>query len=215
MGFSSVSKDGYTKRSAYFAFDNNYRKQGYSLIAGVDEAGRGCWAGPVVAAALIFPADFYLIDLKDSKLLSPEKREKIFDLMLKTSISWGVGIVEREEIDRINIHQASLKAMFEALQQLSSSPQLVLVDGCFPIPKVSFLQEILIKGDQRSASIAGASVLAKVIRDRLMRKLDKVYPEYNFAIHKGYGTRLHQQALEKHGPCPLHRRSFAPIKGFF
>lgn len=169
----------------------------------------------MVAAALIFPADFYLAGLKDSKLLSPEKREKFFDLMLKTPISWGVGIVEREEIDRINIHQASLKAMFEALQQLSSSPQLVLVDGCYPIPKVSFPQEALIKGDQRSASIAGASVLAKVTRDRLMRKLDKVYPEYNFARHKGYGTRLHQQALEKHGPCPLHRRSFAPIKSFY
>lgn len=203
------------KEAGYFAFDQDFRKLGYRILAGVDEVGRGCWAGPVVAAAVILPADFFLSGLRDSKLLSSVKREEVFDLLIKKVRSWGVGIIESEEIDRINIHQATIKAMRKAVEQLQPLPQFVLVDGNFSIPQLAIPQQALVKGDSRSASIAAASVLAKVTRDSLMKKLHQIYPQYNFAQHKGYGTAQHYQNLQNFGPCPLHRRSFAPVKNFF
>ena len=196
-----------------FRHENKLRSLGVARIAGIDEAGRGALAGPVVAAATILPERFRLrrFKLKDSKQLSAERREEIYHhLTTRSEIVWAVGVVDHLEIDRINILRASHEAMRIALAGLTISPDHVLIDGLpvfpFPLP-----QTAIIDGDCLSFSIAAASVIAKVTRDRLMREFCAQFPEYCFSQHKGYGTELHLQKLHEHGPCPIHRRSFEPV----
>jgi ribonuclease HII len=192
---------------------------GTEFVAGVDEAGCGPLAGPVMAAAVVFPNAWLnkglwtkLRGLNDSKQLSEEEREKFFSLITTNpEVRHAIAQVGVEMIDRINIRQAAWRAMDRALAQLDPKPQHVLVDG-LKIKWLAYPQTALVGGDARSYSIAAASVLAKVTRDRLMREMDKVYPEYGFAEHKGYATPQHYAAIEKHGPCPIHRRSFAPFR---
>ena len=191
--------------------ERHWYSQGLTLIAGVDEVGRGCLAGPVYAAAVILPQHFHLPHLNDSKKLTPVQREVLFGQIQKQAVAWRVAWVEVEEIDRINIFHASLKAMALALNRLSVLPERVLVDGSFIAP-VEFPQTAMVKGDQRSASIAAASIMAKVMRDRFMEEQEVFFPKFSFGRHKGYGTPQHLSELKTHGPTPLHRRSFAPVQ---
>lgn len=182
-------------------------KHGFKFIAGVDEAGRGPLAGPVVAAAVIFRPGTAIKGLNDSKQLSAALREKIFEIIIQEAEAYGIGSASREEIDDINIHRATLLAMNRALERLCPKPDFVLVDG-FPIADCSFRQKALKGGDTISLSIAAASVLAKVTRDQMMTVLHERYPDYGFDRHMGYGTLEHRNALNEHGPCPAHRKSF-------
>jgi ribonuclease HII len=193
-----------------FPFDRPYLAR-HGLIAGVDEAGRGPLAGPVVAAAVILPNRCELPNLNDSKKLSPAQREALYPLIRRQALAIGVGIVEAAEIDRINIRQASFAAMRQALGGLNVMPAHVLVDG-YPIPEGPASQTGIIGGDGKSAHIAAASIIAKVTRDALMLELDRQFPAYGFSRHKGYGTPEHLDALKRHGPCPFHRRSFSPVR---
>jgi ribonuclease HII len=179
-------------------------------VAGVDEAGRGPLAGPVVAAAVILPPDFDPAGIADSKKLSPAAREEAEARIRCEAIAVGVGVVEAEEIDRINILRATHRAMRLAVDALDPAPDCVLVDG-LPVPGLHEDCEALVKGDGRCLSIAAASIVAKVFRDRLLCAYDRVYPPYGFARHKGYPAPEHLRALDLHGPCPIHRRSFAPV----
>ncbi len=200
-------------------FERELWQRGLTLVAGVDEAGRGPLAGPVVAAAVILPQvwqgggfDEQLRDLNDSKQLSAVQREAFFAILTAhPEIRHGIAAVDAAVIDRINILQATHRAMNEALAQLQPSPEHVLVDGN-PVKSLRFPQTPLVKGDARSYSIAAASVLAKVTRDRMMLEFHRQFPGYGFAEHKGYGTPQHLAAIAKLGPCPIHRRSFAPLK---
>lgn len=179
-------------------------------MAGVDEAGRGPLAGPVVAAAVILDPERPIKGLHDSKLLTPSRREELFAQILEGAMAVGVGNVEPETIDRINILEATRRAMQEAIDKLAFPPELVLTDAV-RLASLSCPQKNLIQGDRRSASIAAASIVAKVTRDRLMAECDRQFPEYGFARHKGYATPEHRAALAKHGPCPLHRRTFRGV----
>ena len=202
-----------------FAFERALREVGVRSVAGVDEAGRGPLAGPVVAAAAVLPPE-WLVDglpealegLNDSKQLTGEQRERFFAVLTgRSDVRWAVGRADSDEVDRWNILEATHRAMNSALAQLSPAPQHVLVDGT-RVKSMRFPQTPLVQGDARSYSIAAASVLAKVTRDRLMLAFDRQWPDYGFAAHKGYGTPEHLAALAAHGPCPIHRRSFAPLK---
>jgi ribonuclease HII len=198
-------------RRCGFRYEKKLRAAGVVRIAGVDEAGRGALAGPVVAAAVVLPEKFPHRKLNDSKQLAPELREKIYDELVSNSeIAWSVGIVDHLEIDRINILRASHEAMRIALAALVVAPEHVLIDGLpvFPFP---FPQTAIIDGDCYSLSIAAASVVAKVTRDRIMRDFCAQFPEYCFGQHKGYSTELHLSRLHELGPCPIHRRSFEPV----
>ena len=198
-------------RPCGFRYEKKLRTTGVVRIAGVDEAGRGALAGPVVAAAVVLPEKFRHRKLNDSKQLNPELREEIYDeLVSNGEIPWGVGIVDHLEIDRINILRASHEAMRIALATLSIPPEHVLIDGLpvFPFP---FPQTAIIDGDCYSLTIAAASVIAKVTRDRIMRDFCAQFPEYCFGQHKGYSTELHLSRLHEFGPCPIHRRSFEPV----
>ncbi len=181
------------------------------VICGIDEAGRGPLAGPVVAGAVVLPRDCQILYLNDSKKLSERKREVLFDEIKEKAVSYGIGIVGPGRIDEINILQATYEAMREAVGQLEVTPDILFNDAV-TIPQVDILQVPIIKGDSKSVSIAAASILAKVTRDRMMVEYDKLFPEYEFARHKGYGTAAHIQALKDHGPCPIHRKTF--IKKF-
>ncbi|GCF11138.1 ribonuclease HII [Dictyobacter arantiisoli] len=193
-------------------------EQGYSFIAGLDEAGRGCLAGPVVAGAVILPEREDTLELfdgvNDSKKLSPATRDRLYDHIMQHAVSVGVGIGSVDEIDTRNILQATKYAMQLALQQLKPTPQALLLDAIY-LPKVPLPQRSIIKGDARSLSIAAASIIAKVTRDRIMVALHQEYPEYGFEQHKGYGTAAHLDALHRHGATPQHRRSFAPVRELF
>ena len=191
------------------SFEKEYAS--YSYICGIDEVGRGPLAGPVVAGAVILPKDCDILYLNDSKQLSEKKREELYDVIMEKAVSTGLGFVSPERIDQINILQATYEAMREAIAKLSPRPDLLLNDAV-TIPKVAIRQVPIIKGDAKSISIAAASIIAKVTRDRLMVEFDKVYPEYHFAENKGYGSQAHIEALKKYGPTPIHRRSF--IKNF-
>ncbi len=184
---------------------------GYGRIAGVDEAGRGPLAGPVVAAAVIFPARWSYTGIKDSKQLSEKKRGHLFRIITQEALAWTWAAVDHREIDKINILQASLKAMKYAVALLAVHPDYLLIDGTYPI-ETSIPQTPLIKGDQRSLATAAASILAKVIRDSIMKQYHELYPQYNFAKNKGYGTSEHFRALALYGPSPIHRRSFAVLQ---
>lgn len=179
----------------------------FSCICGVDEAGRGPLAGPVVAGAVVLPKDEIIYYLNDSKKLSEKKREELFPLIKEKAVAWGVGIVSPETIDEINILQATYRAMQMALENLSVKPDLLLNDAV-TIPGVEAEQVPIVKGDAKSASIAAASILAKVTRDHMMDEYDQLYPGYGFAKHKGYGTKDHVEAILTQGPCPIHRKSF-------
>jgi len=191
-------------------FEEEARGRGFRIIAGLDEAGRGPIAGPVVAAAVVLPPRKKLSGVNDSKKLSAEQREEIFPLIRQKAMAVGVGIVEVEEIDRLNILQASLKAMKLAVQNLPLAPDFLLIDGphCLNLP---LAQRAIPQGDQKCQSIAAASIIAKVTRDRLMLAYHREYPQYNFARHKGYGTKEHLLAIRQYGCCPIHRQSFKPI----
>lgn len=186
-------------------FEREYAE--YSFIAGIDEAGRGPLAGPVAAAACILPKDLKILFLNDSKKLSPLRRDALFDEIRGKAVSFHVALASPERIDEINILNATYEAMREAVSKLSPSPDLLLNDAV-TIPGVDVRQVPIVKGDAKSLSIAAASVLAKVTRDRLMEEYDALYPQYGFAKHKGYGTAEHIRALKEYGPCPIHRRSF-------
>ena len=183
----------------------------FSYICGIDEVGRGPLAGPVVAGAVILPKDCDILYLNDSKKLSEKKREELYDIIMEKAISTGLGFIAPQRIDEINILQATYEAMREAIGKLNPTPDLLLNDAVH-IPGVPIKQVPIIKGDAKSISIAAASIIAKVTRDRLMVKYDEIYPEYGFASTKGYGAQMHIDALRKFGPTPIHRRSF--IKNF-
>ena len=194
-------------------FDAAVRAEGYPIIAGIDEAGRGPLCGPVCAAAVILPPDLEIAGINDSKKLTEKKREELFDQITSQAIAYGIGFAEVEEIEEINILNATYLAMCRAAGQLSETPALVLVDGNRTPSGLELPSRTVVKGDAKSASIAAASILAKVSRDRLLLEMDKQYPEYGFAQHKGYGTAAHYEALRKYGPCPAHRMSF--LRKFF
>ena len=185
----------------------------FEYIAGIDEAGRGPLAGPVVAASVILPKDCEILYLNDSKQLSAKRRDELFDEIKQKAIAYGIGIVSQGRIDDINILQATYEAMREAIGRMSEkqNPDLLLVDAVH-IPDVDIKQVGIVKGDAKSVSIAAASILAKVTRDRFMVEMDKLYPEYGFASHKGYGSKSHIEAIKKYGASPIHRQTF--IKNF-
>ena len=187
------------------------------FVAGLDEAGRGALAGPVTAAAVILPLDApahinSLHEVNDSKQLSAKTREALFARITQHALAYGIGTVAAAVIDEIGIIPATKQAMVTAVSQLTPPAQFLLIDGRIRLKTLSTPQQAIIRGDSKSLSIAAASILAKVTRDRLLIELDETYPRYGFARHKGYGTAQHLAALEKYGPCPLHRHSFAPIK---
>ena len=207
------------------AYETDALARGFRRIAGVDEVGRGPLAGPVVAAAVVFEPGAFNPDIKDSKLLSARKRERLADWIKEQSASWAVGVADAQEIDRFNILRASLLAMARAVRDLAATPDYLMIDGPYNIPVASLMedggpwaaapaQRTVKGGDRLCFSIAAASIVAKVARDRMMVELDALYPEYGFASHKGYRSRRHSAALDRHGPCPIHRRSFKPVREF-
>lgn len=191
-------------------YENNLYKEGVTLIAGVDEVGRGPLIGPVVACACILPVNFYHIDIKDSKKLSEKKREEMYKIIKENAISIGLGIVSEKVIDEVNIYEATKIAMKEAIKNLNITPEHVLIDAMkleLNIPSTS-----IIKGDAKSESIAAASIIAKVTRDHMLDEMDKEYPMYDLKNNKGYGTKKHLEALQTYGPCKYHRVSYSPVR---
>jgi ribonuclease HII len=192
-------------------YENRYAKAGCNPVIGVDEAGRGPLAGPVVVGAVILPKGFSHPKINDSKKLSEKVREAIYDELIEIEdLQWAVSVVEAAEVDEVNILKATHAGMARSVEKLGVTPGMCLIDG-LPVPNYPFPHEGIVKGDGKSLSIATASILAKVTRDRIMREGAKCYPEYGFERHKGYGTKAHLEALTRHGPCPLHRRSFQPV----
>jgi len=189
--------------------ENEIRRLGYVHVAGVDEVGRGCLAGPVVAGAVVLTPDHYVPGIADSKVLVAAERERLFDEIAGAAIAWRVSVIDADEIDRINIHRASLKAMREAVMALIPLPGFVIVDG-FRIPDLPMAQRHIVGGDRRSTAIAAASILAKVTRDRIMAELHAVDPRYGFDKHKGYATKAHLDAVAQFGYSAKHRRTFRP-----
>jgi len=198
------------KTTRLLLHEKDLNRSGYRFIAGVDEAGRGPLAGPVVAAAVILKTFSFEERIDDSKKLSAKKREKAYGEIIKKSV-FGIGIVDEKTIDRINIYQATKRAMSMAISDLKAPPDYVIVDGKMKIATKCPIK-CIVGGDSKSLSIAAASIIAKVTRDRIMLRYDKVYPQYGFAHHKGYGTKSHMVALREHGPSPIHRFSFNPVK---
>lgn len=196
----------------WFRFENEAHADGYFVVCGIDEAGRGPLAGPVCAAAVILPSGCVIDGLNDSKKLTEKKREQLFDVICEKAIAYGIAAADEKEIDEINILQATFLAMNRACSKLSVRPDMALVDGNRD-PGLGLPTRTVIKGDALSMSVAAASVLAKVTRDRYMLEMDKKYPEYNFAKHKGYGTKLHYEMLEKYGPSEIHRMTF--LRSFY
>jgi len=196
-------------RGASRGIENELRRLGYVHVAGVDEVGRGCLAGPVVAAAVVLRAERYVAGVADSKLLTAAHRERLFDEIVEAAVCWRVAVVDAGEIDRINIHRASLYAMEQAVMGLEPLPGFVVVDG-FRIPNLLMAQRPIPGGDRRSTAIAAASILAKVTRDKLMQDLHAQDPRYGFDRHKGYATKDHLDAVSRFGYSPVHRRTFRP-----
>lgn len=190
-----------------YRYENAARREGFRAVCGIDEAGRGPLAGPVFAAAVILPENCTVAGIDDSKKLTPKKREVLFDEIEAEAVAYGIGFATEEEIDRVNILQATFLAMKRAADALRVRPDLALVDGN-RMPSLGVETRTIVRGDALSESIAAASILAKVSRDRLLCEIDKIYPQYGFAKHKGYGTALHVEMLKKYGPCPVHRKTF-------
>ena len=194
-------------------YEQQAYRAGARAIAGVDEAGRGCLAGPVVAAAVILPRTWGIAEVNDSKQLTPAQRDELFVAIVEQAVSFGVGVIAADVIDRVNILQATYLAMAQAIAELSPTPDLLLLDAV-ALKNVPLPQRSIIKGDTLSISIAAASIIAKVTRDRLMGAYDREFPAYGFAAHKGYGTQQHRAAIAAHGPCPIHRVSFRGVKEY-
>ena len=202
--------------------DREFHEKGLKLIAGIDEAGRGPLAGPVVVAAVVMPEDSFIEGVNDSKKVSEKKREKLYDLILEEALGYGVGIIDQKEIDEINILNATKEGLTRAIKELEkdlqekngklTKPDVIFVDALTKIDTDNIPYKSIIHGDAISYSIAAASIIAKVTRDRIMRQWDEIYPQYGFAKHKGYGTAAHIQAIKEYGICPLHRLSF--VKNF-
>ena len=188
--------------------EKEFYDKGVEYIAGIDEAGRGPLAGPVVVASVIMPKDSMIEGVNDSKKVSEKKREKLYDIILDEAISYGIGIIYQDEIDKINILQATKKGLTEAVEQMKIKPNLIMVDALTGIDTLGIPYKSIIKGDAKCYSISAASIIAKVTRDRIMRQMDEIYPEYGFAGHKGYGTAKHIAAIKEYGLCKIHRRSF-------
>lgn len=199
--------------SELWKYETEAYEKGFSLICGVDEAGRGPLAGPVCAAAVILPRDLEIEGLNDSKKLSDKRRRALYDIITEQAVAYGIAMVDEKVIDEINILQATFLAMRQAVQRLSEKPALALVDGNREPDFGDIPVKTIIKGDSLSANIAAASILAKVTRDRFMEQQDAIYPQYGFAVHKGYGTKAHYEALRQYGACPIHRRTF--LKKFY
>lgn len=192
--------------------EKSFYDNGAEYICGIDEAGRGPLAGPVVVASVILPKDSMIEGVNDSKKISEKKREKIYEEIINNAVSYGVGIINQDEIDEINILNATKKGLTESIKALSKKPDVILVDALERIDTLGIPYKSIIKGDAKSYSIAAASIIAKVTRDRIMRQWDEIYPEYGFAGHKGYGTAKHIATIKELGICPLHRKSF--VKNF-
>ena len=192
--------------------EKEFYDKGMKYIAGIDEAGRGPLAGPVVVASVIMKPDSMIEGVNDSKKVSEKKREKLYDLILEEAISYGIGIIYQDKIDKINILQATKKGLTESINQMEIKPNLIMVDALTGIDTLGIPYKSIIKGDAKCYAISCASIIAKVTRDRIMREWDKVYPEYGFAAHKGYGTAKHIAAIKKFGATPIHRKTF--IKNF-
>jgi len=207
----SISKQELARLAIMSIYETTLRQKGKIIIAGVDEVGRGPLAGPVVAAACILEEGFVLEGINDSKKLAPEKRAEIFEKLVALNVHFKIGIVSEKRIDSINILNATHEAMLLAINSLEIKPDFLLIDGN-QLPYTSIPSQGIIEGDSKSISIAAASIIAKVKRDAIMIEYDKLWPEYHFADNKGYGTKDHLDALQKHGPCDIHRRSFDPIK---
>ena len=190
-----------------YSFERRAHQRGYKLIAGIDEAGRGPLAGPVVAAAVILSPDYENSEINDSKQLSARKRERLYEIIKQDALSIGLGVAEASIVDAVNVLQATLIAMKEAIANLSITPDYLLIDGTHRI-FLSIPQETIVKGDSLSLSVASASIIAKVSRDRIMEIYHRQFPQYNFLKNKGYGTREHREAIKKYGQCKIHRRSF-------
>ena len=193
-------------------FEKELYNKGFNKICGIDEAGRGPLAGPVVVAGVIMPQDSMIEGVNDSKKVSEKKREKLYDLIIEEAISYSVAIIGQDVIDDINILNATKKGVEEVVKGLDVKPDLIIVDALTHINTQGIPYDSIIKGDAKCYNIAAASILAKVTRDRIMRQWDEIYPQYGFSSHKGYGTAKHIQAIKEYGPCPIHRRTF--IKHF-
>ena len=189
-------------------YENKLHEQGIQFIAGIDEAGRGPLAGPVVVGAVIMRPDSFIEGVNDSKKISESKREKLYEQITEEAVAWSVGIVTEKEIDELNILNATKKALEKAIEGLKVKPERLIVDALEHIDTKGIPYTSVIKGDAKIYSISAASIIAKVTRDRIMREYDEVYPEYGFAKHKGYGTKAHYDALREFGPCPIHRMTF-------
>jgi ribonuclease HII len=194
-----------------YQHDESFREKGFSIIAGIDEAGRGPLAGPVVAAAVILPGDLRIEGLRDSKKVPEKERASLFMKILSFSLDIGIGIVDHEEIDRTNILKATKLAMQKAFNELSTKPDMIIIDA-LSLSSVSIKQISPIKADSKSASVAAASIVAKYTRDTIMLRYHVAYPEYNFRKHKGYSTEEHMNLIKLHGPCPIHRKTFRKVK---
>lgn len=190
-----------------YEIEKNVLNEGFNLVCGIDEAGRGPLCGPVCAAAVILPVDCEIDGINDSKKLTEKKREKLYDEIIEKAVSYSISMISADEIDQINILQATFKAMRNAFDGLSEKPDIALIDGNQK-PGLSCEQRTIVKGDSKSISIAAASILAKVTRDRYMIELDKKFPQYKFAQHKGYGTKLHYEMIAENGICEEHRKTF-------
>ncbi|GLB59367.1 ribonuclease HII [Cytobacillus sp. NCCP-133] len=207
-----LQKKVYEKHIEMTQYENRYRSQGFRFIAGIDEVGRGPLAGPVVAAAVILPKSFFLPGLDDSKKISEQKRNKFYEEIQAKAEAIGIGVIDPEEIDRINIYEATKKAMLSAISGLNLKPDFLMVDAIKLV--TPFPLEAIIKGDAKSISIAAASIIAKVTRDRMMAEIASSCPQYGFAQNMGYGTKEHLKAIKTHGITPHHRKSFAPVKDY-
>lgn len=190
-----------------YSIERSVKKEGYSIICGVDEAGRGPLAGPVYAAAVILPEEIFIPGLNDSKKLSEKRREELFEIIIQNSLDYAIASVDENRIDEINILNATFEAMNKAVNSLTLRPDYVLIDGN-RIKNMTIPHQTVVKGDSKSASIAAASIIAKVSRDRYISEMAFKYPQYGFEKHKGYGTAIHTQAILKYGPCPIHRKTF-------
>ncbi len=210
MNDNFISKEEFQRLQVLSVFEAETYNAGYNLIAGIDEAGRGPLAGPVVASAVILPKGICIPSIDDSKKLLEKKREQLYDVILKEAVSIGIGIVDEKTIDEINILQASILAMKIAIGQLNIKPDFILSDAV-SLPDMNIPQKAIIKGDSKSISIAAASIIAKVTRDRLMCEYHKKYPMYKFISNKGYGTAKHLEMLKRYGPCEIHRRTFKGV----
>ena len=196
-----------TEAPDLWLYEHEVAREGFACVCGVDEAGRGPLAGPVCAAAVILPPDIQIEGLNDSKKLTDKKRRALYDVIVEQAVSYGIAFADEQEIDEINILQATFLAMRRAFEKMTATPDIALIDGN-RAPGLSCREHTIVHGDALSASIAAASILAKVTRDRLMEEYDAQYPQYGFAVHKGYGTQRHYAALREFGACPIHRQTF-------